>query len=91
MLRLAWSVHHASHYREFHLLDAWILFLPCRHAGAEIALNLLGHLLEESGSCSSAAWAGCNLRREAADPEGLQNLLCYQDLFAAVAIGSGRK
>src|SRR5437868_9904306 len=86
MLRLAGAVHNATHYRELHLFHSWILLLPRRHAGAQIALDLLGHFLEKSGSCSSAARTGRNLRSEAADAERLQDLLRDQNLLCAISV-----
>src|SRR5258708_30090969 len=49
------TVDHATHHRNFQFFNAGILRLPDRHIVAEIRLNLLRHLLEESAGRTSAA------------------------------------
>src|SRR5438128_9845999 len=54
MLRFARPVDHTTHYRHFKLLDPLIGFLPDRHLGPQITLNLIGHLLEKVAGGSPA-------------------------------------
>src|SRR5207237_5101460 len=75
VLRLAWAVDHTSHDGNFHLFHAGVASLPHRHLLAKIGLNLLGHFLEEGACGASATGTSSDLRAEAADSEGLQNLL----------------
>src|SRR5439155_10578086 len=87
VLGFAGTVDHASHHCNFHFFDAVVAALPYRHLLAQIGLNLLRHLLEESAGGASAAGTGSDLRRKAADSQGLKNLLRYPNFFAAVAVG----
>ena len=54
-------------------------------------MNLLRHFLEESAGGATASRTRGHLGGEAADAEGLQNLLSYADFFGAIAAGSGRE
>src|SRR5262249_48768066 len=72
---LSWAVDHAAHYRNFHLFNTGVALFPDGHLLAQIALNLLGHFLEESAGGAAAARAGRHLRHEATNSEGLENLL----------------
>src|SRR6478736_5485100 len=87
MFGFAGPIDHATHHSDFQFFDSRILVFPHRHAGAEIALDLLRHLLEEGAGSPSAAGAGRDLRSEAANPKRLQNLLADKNLFSAVAVG----
>src|SRR5690606_2885075 len=91
VLRLARAVDDAAHDRDAQLLDARVARAPLRHALADVALDLLGHLLEERAGRAAAARAGRDLRREAADLERLEDLLRDADLFRAVAAGPRRE
>src|ERR1019366_9194671 len=73
------------------LHDALPICLPHWHLLAHVALDLLGHLLEEGAGGAPATGACRDLRGEAADADGLQNLLRDCDLFSAVAIGHWRE
>src|SRR5581483_4759455 len=75
VFRFAGAVDDAPHYGEFHLFDARVVRLPSRHLLAEIGLNLLGHFLEKGASGASATGTGGDLRGEAANAHGLQDLL----------------
>src|SRR5690242_9127819 len=86
MLRLARTVHHTSHDRHLELLDSRIALPPLRHLLTDVALDVLGHVLEERRCRASASWARRDLRREAAEPERLENLLSDEHFFGAVAI-----
>ncbi len=91
VLGFAGAVHHAAHHGELQLLHAGILLAPLGHLRAQVALNLLGELLEIRACRAAAAGATRHLRHEAADGERLQNLLGGQDFFGAVAVGLGRQ
>ena len=51
-LRLARAVDDAAHDRDAQLLDARVRLAPHRHPVLEVALDLLGHLLEERARSS---------------------------------------
>src|SRR6185312_15665797 len=89
MFGFARPVYHATHHSDFQIFDSWILVFPDRHTGAEIRLDLLRHLLEESAGSASAAGAGRDLRSKAADAHRLQNLLADKNFFCAVSVRSG--
>src|SRR6476659_5375297 len=91
MFGFAGAIHYATHHSNFQLFDPRILVSPDRHAGAEVALNLLRHFLEESACSASATGTGRNLRSEAANPQRLQNLLADKNFFSAVAVGGRRE
>ena len=91
VLRFARAIYHAPHNRDLHLFHAGVTLLPNGHLLAQIALDLLCHLLEEGARGASTAGAGSNLRREAADAHRLQNLLGDDHLFGAIAIGRRRE
>src|SRR5208283_578165 len=91
MLRLAGAIDDAAHDGDLHVLDAGVSRLPDRHLLAEVALDLLRHLLEEGARGSAATWASRNLRSKAADADRLQDLLCDGDLFGAVSVGRRRE
>src|ERR1043166_7779896 len=54
-LRLAGAVDHAAHDGERHRLDAFVLRLPFGHLLADVALDLLGELLERGARRAPAA------------------------------------
>src|SRR5690606_19504666 len=85
VLRLARAVDHAAHDRDAQLLHARVAHAPLRQALPDVALDLLGHLLEERAGRPAAARARRDLRREAADLERLEDLLRDAHLFRAVA------
>src|SRR5690606_6524403 len=91
VLRLARAVDHAAHDRDAQLLHARVARPPVGHALADVALDLLGHLLEERAGRPAAARAGRDLRRDAADLERLEDLLRDTHLFRAVAAGPRRE
>ncbi len=91
VLRFAGAVDDAAHHGELQLFDAGILLAPFGHGGAQVALNLLGELLEIGARRAAAAGATRHLRHEAADRERLQNLLRGLHFFRAVAVGLGRQ
>ena len=69
-----------------HLLDARVSRPPHRHLLAQVGLDVLRHLLEEGGRRAPAARACRHLRREAAQPQRLQDLLRDEHLLGAVAV-----
>ena len=89
MFRFAGAVYHAAHDGHFHFFDTGVASLPDGHLVAQIRLNLLRHFLEESAGGTAASRARGYLGGEAANAEGLQNLLAYADFFGAIAAGSG--
>ena len=89
VLRLAGSIDDASHDGELELFDAGVLLLPLGHGFDEVVLDALGELLEVGGGGAAAAGAAGDLGHEAADGEGLQDLLGAADFFAAVAARGG--
>src|ERR1043166_2717879 len=91
MLGFTGSIDHATHYRDFEFFYPGILVFPHRHVGAEIALDLFRHLLEESAGGASASGTCRYLRGKAANSHGLQDLLADKNFFRAVAVGRGRK
>ena len=91
VLRFAGAVDDAAHDGELELFDAGIFLAPLGHGGAQVALNLLGELLEIRARRAAAAGAARDLRHEAADRERLQNLLRGLHFFRAVAVGLGRQ
>ncbi len=80
----------ATHHRNLHLFHAGVARLPDRHLLAQVALDLLGHLLKEGAGGAAAAGTRRDLRSEAANAHRLQNLLRDQDLFGAIAVRRGR-
>src|SRR5579864_3752169 len=88
MFGFAGPIHHATHHSDFQFFDPRILVFPDRHAGAEIALDLLRHFLEESAGGATATGAGRDLWSEAANSHRLQNLLANKNLFSAIAVRS---
>ncbi len=62
-----------------------------RHLLAQVALDLLGHLLKEGAGGAAAAGTRGDLRGEAANAHRLQNLLRDRDLFGAIAVRRGRE
>src|SRR5438270_8298740 len=91
MLGFAGPVDHATHHSNFQLFNPRILAFPDRHAGPEIRLDLLRHFLEESAGGASATRACGDLRSEAANPQGLQNLLAHKNFFRAITVGRRSK
>ena len=88
MLGLAGAVDDAAHDGELELLDAGVLLLPLGHGFDEVGLDAFGEFLEVGGGGAAAAGAAGDLRHEAADGEGLEDLLGAADFFGAVAAGS---
>ena len=64
-----------------------ILAAPNRHLRLQIVLNLLRHLLKERARGAAASGATRDLRREAAQTERLQDLLCDPHLFGPISAG----
>ena len=89
MLRFAGSVDDAAHHGKLEIFDARILGAPCRHAGAEVVLNLLGEFLEKGACCAAAAGACGDLGCETPDTERLQDLLGGEYFFGAAGAGFG--
>ena len=89
VLGFAGAIDDAAHDGELEFFDAGVGLAPDGHGVAEVVLNLLGELLEEGAGGASAAGAGGDLRGEAADAEGLENLLAGVDFFGAVTVGLG--
>ena len=82
----AGTVDHASHDGDLHFLDACVAQLPHRHLLAQIALDLVGHVLEEGAGGAAAARASGDLWRETPQLKRLQNLLTDDDLFGAIPV-----
>src|SRR5215467_14799405 len=91
MLALAGPIHHASHHRDLHLFYLRVALLPDGHLPAEIALDLISHVLEESAGGSAAAGTGSDLGSEASQLQRLKDLLADDHLFGAIAIGKRRE
>src|SRR3984957_5937402 len=85
VFRFARAVDHTAHDGQLHLFHAHVAALPHGHLLAQVSLDLLRHLLEEGAGGASAAGAGGNLRREAANAHGLENLLRHANFFRAIA------
>jgi hypothetical protein len=64
---------------------------PHRHLRAQVALDLLGQLLEDGAGGAAAARAGDDHRRESAQAHRLQDLLRHDHLARAVAARLGRQ
>ena len=82
-LRLARAVDDAAHDRDPQLLGAGMRLAPDRHLLLDVALDLLGHLLEERRGRPAAAGAGADLRQERAQAHRLEDLLGDLDLALA--------
>ena len=91
VLGFAGAVDDASHDGELELFNAGVLLLPLGHGGDEVGLDALGELLEVGAGGAAAAGASGDLRHEAADAEGLEDLLTAADFFAAIAARSRRQ
>src|SRR5690606_22430617 len=91
VLGLARAVHHTPHDRDPHLLHARVAHAPLGHALPDVALDLLGHLLEERARGPAAARARRDLRLEAPQPQRLEDLLRHAHLFRTVAAGLRRE
>ena len=87
VLALARAVDDAAHDRDAQLLGARVRLAPDRHLLLEVALDLLGHLLEEGRGRPAAAGTGRDLRQERAQPHRLEDLL--GDLHLALARRAG--
>ena len=83
------AVDDAAHDGELELFDAGVLLLPLGHGRDEVGLDALGEFLEVGAGGAAAAGAACDLGHEAADGEGLEDLLGAADFFAAVSAGCG--
>ena len=59
---------------------------PDRHLLAQVRLDVLRHVLEERRRRAAASRARRHLRREAAQPERLEDLLRDEHFFGAVAV-----
>ena len=68
-----------------------VLLLPDRHLLAQVGLDLVRHVLEESAGGAAASGTGGHLRRETADAQRLQDLLGNDHFFGAVAVGQRRE
>ena len=87
MLRFPGSVDDATHDGDLHHFNSRIDRFPGGHLLTQIALDLIGHVLEVSGSGAATARAGNDLRRKGANFKGLQDLLADEHFLSAVAIG----
>src|SRR5436190_5791111 len=65
--------------------------LPFRHPMPDVRLDLLRHLLEESGGRPAASRTGGDLRLEAAKPERLKDLLRHANFFRAISARARRQ
>src|SRR5262245_41743060 len=54
VLRLAWSVHDASHNGDFEIFNTRIRYFPRDHAGIQVFLDIAGHFLKHGARCPSA-------------------------------------
>ena len=90
-LRLARAVDDAAHDRDAQLLGARVRLAPDRHPLLEVALDLLGHLLEERRGRPAAAGTGRDLRQERAQAHRLEDLLGDLDLALARRAGLRRE
>src|SRR5579862_6526690 len=84
-LRLAGSVDDAAHDRQRHRLDALVRRLPLRHLVADVALDLLGELLERAARRAPAAGTRGDAGRKRSEAERLQQLARGVHLFASIA------
>src|SRR6266581_887946 len=91
MLRLAWTVDDAPHYRNPQLLRTGIARLPGSAPLAQVALNLLGHFLKESRRGAATSRTCRDLRRKAPQSERLEDLLGNLHLLGAIATGARRE
>ena len=91
VLRLAGPVHDAAHHGDAQLLDARVALAPDGHLLAKVGLNVLGHVLKERRGRSAATGTRGHLRREAAQPERLKDLLRDEHLFGAIAVRTRRQ
>ena len=91
MLGFAGAVDDAAHDGELEFFDTGIKLAPFGHRRAQVALDLLGELLEIRARRAAATGTTRDLRHEAADRERLQNLLRGLDFFGAVAVGLRRQ
>ena len=82
---LARAVDDAAHDRDAQVLGTRVRLAPDRHLLLEVALDLLGHLLEEGRGRPAAARAGRDLRQERAQAHRLEDLLGDLDLALARA------
>src|ERR1700691_1772440 len=89
VLGFAGAVDYATHDGELHFFHTYIAAFPGGHLLAKVGLNLLGHFLEKGAGGASASGARSDLRGEAANPQGVRNLLAHGDFFGA--IGTGRR
>ena len=85
VLRFARAVDDAAHDRDPEVLGARMRLAPDRHLLLEIALDLLGHLLEEGRGRPATARAGRDLGQERAQAHRLEDLLGDLDLALAAA------
>ena len=84
---LAGAVHHASHDRHREFLHPRVALAPDRELGPEVALDVLGHFLEEGGGRPAAPGAGGDLGLEAPDAQRLEDLLPHLHLERPVPSG----
>ena len=89
VLAFSGAVDDAAHDGEFEFLDAGVELAPLGHGGAEVALDLLGEFLEVGAGGAAAAGATGDLGHEAADAEGLEDLLGDVDFLGAGSAGGG--
>src|SRR5215210_3768211 len=91
MLRLARPVDDATHDRDAHRLDTRVPQPPLGHSLTDVTLDVLGHVLEECRRGPSATGTRGDLRRKAAKPERLQDLLRDRNFFGAVTVRARRQ
>src|SRR5207253_7128641 len=85
------AVHDATHDRAAEILDAGMRLAPLGHSVLEVALDLLGHLLEERRRSPAAAGTRGDLRQERPQAERLEDLLADLDLALAGRARLGRQ
>src|SRR5690606_5169873 len=74
VLALAGPVHDASHHRDGHVLDPFVLLAPNRHLLTDVRLDFLRELLEVRRCGASTTRACDHHRHERPQTHGLQNL-----------------
>ena len=84
VLAFAGSVNNATHNGNLHVLDTVINALPFRHLVPDVALDVLGELLEVGAGCPTASGACRHQRKERSETHGLENLLRHDDFLCTV-------
>src|SRR6266576_1869133 len=87
--RFPQPVHDAAHHRQRHVLYAFVLRLPDRHAVADVPLNRFGQFLKRSARRASAPEAGRHAGRKRTQPKRLQQFARGINYLAPVATRFG--